>query len=99
MTGALSRPLSATIQHCYSIGVGMKTDIICSACTASPKPKCRRCYRLRWDAANKERNAEVRRERYLRTRPKDLPFRRRPNLARVEQGVVRVPVKGWGCIA
>jgi hypothetical protein len=78
----------------------MKTDIICSDCKAAPRTKCRRCYRLRWDAANKERNSELRRERYLRTRPKGLPFRRRPNLAPVEKkGVVHIPVKGWGCLA
>jgi len=73
--------------------------IVCFACSTDPKPKCRRCYRLNWDEANKERNAELRRARYLRTRPKGLPFRRRPNVNRVsETGVVRVPIAGWGAL-
>src|SRR5690348_13715565 len=61
--------------------------IVCAACAAVPKPKCRRCYRLRWDAAHKEHNATLRRARHLRTRAHGLAMRREHYLKHREQSL------------
>ena len=57
----------------------------CDRCTDSPQPKCRRCYRLRWDAANKEHNAVLRRARHLKNRERGLAQRREHYLANREK--------------
>jgi hypothetical protein len=96
---------SAPVQHATSMGVGMKTDTCaCGAARLHAKGKCKRCYHREYcntDARKeKRRQYDIRNKERIRAHVREYNQTRRPprNKSVSKYGVVRVPVKGWGCV-
>jgi hypothetical protein len=99
--------VNSTVQNAISMGVGMKTDACtCGSTPVHAKGKCKRCYQRDYcnTLARKEkrRQYDLRNQERIRAHVREYNQNRRPprnkNKPVSDYGVVRVPVKGWGCV-